>query len=230
MIFILLTIPIDKFLVSRIDVITCNSKNIQRRISKNYKRRSHVLFGPVDVELFKYRKNKGYYLCPGRIDPIKRIDLAVEAFQSLPGKKLIIAGSVKEGKKDQEYLKKLKEMAGNNVKFFINIDDKKLRDLYSECIAVICMPHIEDFGLVPVEAMAAGKPCIGANEGGLKETIIHKKTGMLINPILKELINAVEWLTPERAEKMKEACLERSKNFSKEKFIERMEEVFKSIL
>ncbi len=216
--FSLMATGIDKFLVGKVDKIACNSENIQRRIRQIYNRDAAVTYGPVDMEKFKYKREKEFYLCAGRIEKVKRVKLVVRAFGKMPDKKLIIAGS----SKDEKYLNYLKSIAGRNVKFFENVSDNNLRNFYSACIAVIYMPMLEDFGLVPIEAMASGKPCIGADEGGLRETIVHEKTGLLIEASEENLIRAVKFLTPERAAKMRPACIDRAKLFSKEKFIERM--------
>ncbi|MEM5808888.1 MAG: glycosyltransferase, partial [Candidatus Aenigmatarchaeota archaeon] len=117
-----------------------------------------------------------------------------------------------------------------NIKFVnYNISKKELLDLYSRCLATIYIPKDEDFGFIPVESMASGKPCIGANEGGLKETIIHGKTGFLINPTVNNLIKTIKHLTPEKAEKMKKDCIKRAKEFDISVFYKKWETYLKTI-
>ncbi len=224
--FSLAAVGVDKFLVGKLDKIACNSENIRGRVRQIYHRDAAVTYGPVDIGNFKYAKERGFYLCAGRIEKVKRIELVVSAFGKMPDKKLIVAGSAR----DKKYLHHLKSIAGRNVKFFTNVSDDGLRNFYSRCIAAIYMPVLEDFGLVPIEAMASGKPCIGADEGGLRETIVHEKTGLLIEASEENLISAVKFLTPEHAAKMRRACLNRAKLFSKEKFIERMGNFFREAI
>lgn len=99
--------------------------------------------------------------------------------------------------------------------------------IFARCLATIYIPIDEDFGLIPVESMAAGKPCIAANEGGLKETVVDGKTGFLIEPTVKNLISAVRDLTPEKAEKMKQDCVKRAKKFDISVFYEKFDEIVK---
>jgi glycosyltransferase involved in cell wall biosynthesis len=104
------------------------------------------------------------------------------------------------------------------------VTEEKLRDLIGNAIATIYLPHNEDFGMSPVESMAAGKPVIGVREGGLMETVVHGKTGMLLSPEInrEELIDAVSALTPARALQMRRACEERAQLFSQDLFLDKM--------
>ena len=103
------------------------------------------------------------------------------------------------------------------------VSESQLEHLIGTCIATIYIPVDEDFGMSPVESMAAGKPCIGVREGGLKETIIHGVTGYLCeNANEEELINAVTYMTPERARQMRESCISQSMNFSEHAFVQNL--------
>ena len=97
---------------------------------------------------------------------------------------------------------------------------KELIELYGNCIATVFASLYEDLGMVALESMAAGKPVIASGDKGFRETVIDKKTGLLIKPTVENIIKAVEWMTPERAKEMRKACEERAKDFSEEKFIE----------
>ncbi|MEM5811999.1 MAG: glycosyltransferase [Candidatus Aenigmatarchaeota archaeon] len=215
---------VDKFLASRMSLIIANSVNIQTRIKTIYGIRAPVVYSTC-IDEIETSPAKDYYLAPGRLDPIKRVDLIIEAFNRMPDKKLVIAGSVT----DKDYFKKLKKLSNKNIKIFSNVSEKKLKNLYKNCIATLYMPYMEDFGFIPVESMASGKPCIGANEGGLKESIINGKTGLLIKPTVDDIIRAVKWLTLKKADSMKENCLKTAKKFSKENFIKDMRKIFEEI-
>ena len=204
----------DQSNVRHINKILTNSKNVQNRVKKFYKRDSLVLYPFVDLKKFRWLRQDNFYLSPARLDPIKRVDLLVKAFQKMPRKRLIIVGT------GPEY-RKIKAMAKGyeNIKLLGWVSEKKLRELYGSCIATFSVSYKEDFGLIPIESMACGKPCIATNSGGHLETIIHKKTGLLINPTkIENIINAVKWMTPERAKRMRKSCEERAKRFSKERF------------
>jgi len=133
----------------------------------------------------------------------------------MPDKKLIVASG---GECEVEIRK---QAAGfSNITVLGWVDNEKMYDLVGRCIAGIYIPIDEDFGMTPVEGMAAGKPSIGVSEGGLKETIIPGKTGVLIAPeaSVGELKAAVYTLTPERALAMRADCEAQAKNFSLENF------------
>ncbi|HNV01589.1 MAG TPA: glycosyltransferase [archaeon] len=132
---------------------------------------------------------KKYFLVPGRFIWHKNFELAIEAFRefSKTNKKfeLIVAGGL--DKKNQTYFNKLKELSkGLKVKFVISPSDRELFKLYKESYCVLFTAINEDFGIVPVEAMAYGKAVISVNEGGPKETIINEKTGYLVERNEKE--------------------------------------------
>jgi len=205
---------IDKKNVLHIDKILANSINVQNRIKKFYNLESEVVYPPVDIKKFRFKKFGDFYLSATRLEPLRRIHLTVRAFQRMKSRKLVISG-------DGIEYEKIKRMSSgfDNIKVLGRVSDEKQAELYGNCLATIYIPYDEDFGLIPIESMSSGKPCIGANDGGVKETIIHKKTGLLIEPTVENIIKAVEWLTPERAKKMRKACEERAKKFSEDKFI-----------
>jgi len=122
-----------------------------------------VIYPPVEVSKFPLsNEDGGYFLIVSALAPYKRIDLAVEAFNRL-GKHLVIVGRGPEEKK-------LKAIARPNVEFTGWVRDEKLVEYYRQCTALI-FPGVEDFGIVPLEAMATGKPVIAYAQGGVLESV-----------------------------------------------------------
>jgi len=148
---------------SRIDKLIANSNFTSRRIKKYWGRDSKVLHPPVDTKNFSPNKNRGqFYLSVSRLVPNKRVDILIKAFNAL-NLPLIIVG-------DGPEKKNLKEIAKNNIKFTGVIDDKAVKKLMEECRAFV-YAGIEDFGIAPVEAMAAGAPVIAYGKAGILDTV-----------------------------------------------------------
>ncbi len=165
----------DYMAAQRPQTIIANSKTVQERIKTYYNRKSQVVFPPVDVEFFtkdnvKKENQSPFFLCGGRLVPYKRFDLIIEAANrtQLP---LVIFGV-------GPLEKSLKKMAGPTVVFVGKVPSEELRHLYQNATAFI-HPQEEDFGITPIEAMAAGCPVIAYGKGGASETVIDKKTGIL---------------------------------------------------
>ena len=111
------------------------------------------------------------------MDPLKRIDLIVRAFKEMPDKRLVVVS----GGSDMANIKKMTDKV-ENIDVLGWVDDEKLCDLMGRCIATIYIPRDEDFGISPVESMAAGKPVIGVQEGGLLETVGVLRSGVGSHP------------------------------------------------
>jgi glycosyltransferase involved in cell wall biosynthesis len=155
---------------NRVDLFIANSENIKRQIRKYYRRDSVVVYPPVDVDAFVPTvQDGGYYLAVGQLVRYKRMDLAIEACSRL-GRRLIVVG---EG---EEY-DTLHRIAGPTVSLVGKQDAADLQEYYRGCRALI-FPGEEDFGIVPVEAMASGKPVIALRRGGAIETVVHGHTGL----------------------------------------------------
>ncbi len=134
------------------------SDEVQARIGRLYGRDSAVIYPPVDTGRFNpVQDHDDYFLIVSRLIPYKRIDLAVRAFTEL-GLPLWIAG---DGR-DRE---SLEAIAGPNVRFLGRVPDEELGTLLARCRAFV-FPGLEDFGIAPVEAMAAGRPVIAYAGGG----------------------------------------------------------------
>lgn len=147
---------------ARVDAFVANSQNVQRRIWKTYRRPSRVIYPPVAVDKFYNRPSEEYYLIVSELVSYKRIDDAVRCF-SRTGRRLRIVGD------GPEYAR-LRKGAKENIEFCGRVSDAELSELYSRCRALI-MPGEEDFGIVPVEAIASGKPVIALGRGGVLESV-----------------------------------------------------------
>ncbi|MEJ1931906.1 glycosyltransferase [Nostoc sp. NIES-2111] len=172
----------DVTTAARVDCFVANSSFVAGRIRKFYRRGAHVLNPPVDVDAFRVsRSNEGFYLVVGQMVAYKRVDLAVRAFTEL-GKRLIVIGT-------GEQEKALAKLAGPTIEFRGWQSDEEVARAYGECRALI-FPGEEDFGIVPVEAMACGKPVIAFGRGGALDTVIDGRTGMLFGEQTVESLKA----------------------------------------
>ena len=148
----------------RVNFFIANSRNVADRIRQYYRRPADVIHPPVNVDqFFASEKDEGYYLIVSALVPYKRVDLAIQAFNEL-GEKLLVVGTGPESKR-------LQSIANRNIQFLGWQDDLELSRLYAGCRALI-FPGIEDFGIVPLEAMASGKPVIAFGKGGALETVV----------------------------------------------------------
>lgn len=159
-----------------------NSGFVADRIRQIYGRDAVVIHPPVTVDAFAADGEAGdFYLMVGQLVPYKRADLAVEAF-NLTGRKLVVIG---EGPQYE----RLRRMAGPNVTLLGRQPFPVIRDHYSRCRALV-FPGIEDFGIVPVEAMASGRPVIAYGKGGALETVREGVTGHLFGEQTAASLNA----------------------------------------
>lgn len=176
---------IDKQQAQHPDYIISNSEFVKKWVKNTYHRDSVVIYPPVDLLHFNLdTKKEDYFVAVGRIVAYKRFDLIIEAFNTL-GKKLIIVG-------DGDQLNKLKKKAKSNVQFTGFLESSDVNRIISKAKAFIHI-GIEDFGIAPIEAQACGTPVIAYNAGGVLETVIHNKTGILFDKqTTKSLLNAIE--------------------------------------
>lgn len=160
----------DKISADRPDQYIANSHFVARRIAKYYRQIAPVVHPPVSTRKFHLASAPGdYFLLVGRALPYKRFDIAIAAFNEL-GLPLKIVGKGPE-------LKRLQAMAKSNIEFTGFLSDPELAECYARCRALI-FPSEEDFGIVPLEAMASGRPVIAYRGGGALETIREGETGM----------------------------------------------------
>jgi glycosyltransferase involved in cell wall biosynthesis len=210
--------------MARMDLIVSNSENIRARVKRYLGRDSLVVHPPVDVQDFTWRGQGDYYLSTARHDPLKRVDVVVRAFARMPDKRLIVAS----GGSETERLKRLAQGAGN-IAFTGWTGEEEQRELIGKAIATVYIAHDEDFGISPVESMAAGKPVLGVAEGGLLETMQDGKTGVLLAPDPKpeQVMAGVRTLSAEKALAMRGACETRAKDFGTRVFLEKMGEILR---
>lgn len=170
----------DQEASSRVDEFWSISNFVRDRVKKYYHADSKVIYPPVDTDKFIISPHIGdYYLMVGRLVPYKKFDLAIEAFNDLD-KRLIIVGAGPE-------LFKLKKIAKDNIEFLGLVTDDTLSALYSKAKALV-FPQEEDFGIVPLEAMASGRPVLAFKGGGALETIIEGETGLFFDHQSSEAI------------------------------------------
>jgi glycosyltransferase involved in cell wall biosynthesis len=160
------------------------SENVRNRIKQAYNRDSVVIYPPVECSRFAIsEKDEGYYLIVSALVPYKRIDIAIEAFNSL-GQKLVIVGNGPE-------LPRLRSIASANIFFIDKADDNEVVECMKKCRALI-FPGEEDFGIVPLEAQVCGKPVIAFGRGGVLETVVPDETGIFFHKqTSKALLEAV---------------------------------------
>lgn len=186
-----LTVPLlhylrnwDQVSSQRVDAFAANSAFVAARIRKYYRREAVVIHPPVETQLFSSSTDRGdYFLWVGQLVKYKRPDLLVEAFNTLAERVVVIG----EG----EMLASLRDIAKPNVEFKGRQGFDVLREHYSKCRALI-FPGVEDFGMVPVEAMASGAPVIALARGGALETVEDGVSGVLFQEqSVSALVDAV---------------------------------------
>jgi glycosyltransferase involved in cell wall biosynthesis len=198
-----------------VDYFIANSKETAKRVMKFYRRDSTVIYPPINQPEVKSQKSKSkrdYYLSVCRLSWAKRVDVIIEAANTLK-LPLKIVGAGKE-------MEHLKSIAEPTVEFMGSVDDQQLSELYMGAKALIFCALDEDFGMVPVESMAYGTPVIGLAQGGVLETVIDGKTGVLFDkPEPDSLINAIYKFEKEFTKiNFYQNCITQANKFSKDRF------------
>lgn len=175
----------DRNTADRVDDFVSVSKFVSDRIYSFYRRESTVIYPPVETGDFvpaETPENKAYLLL-GQLVSYKRADLAVSAFSKM-GKRLIVVG---EG----EQMPLLKKIAGPTIELRGRLPFAQIKQLYQNCKALV-FPGAEDFGIVPLEAQASGRPVIAFRQGGALETVVENQTGVFFDHQTEDsLISAV---------------------------------------
>ena len=175
----------DKTAAQNVDHFIAISADIQRRVARFYGRESVIIHPPVDVQRFAPQKEVGdYFLSLGRLIPYKRVDLAVRACSHM-GLPLKVAGAGRDAER-------LRQMAGPTVQFLGRVPDDAVPQLMAQCRAFI-FPGLEDFGITPVQALAAGRPVIAYAGGGALDIVQDGVNGVLFYEQTEEaLIDAID--------------------------------------
>ena len=214
----------------RIDTLIANSSYISRRIKKFWNRDSAVIYPPVDTERLSWNElpPQDFYVAFSRFVPYKRLDLAISACGML-GRKLVVIGS---GGQEEELKNLAKKYPSAEITFTGRISDDEVKDYLQKCRALIFCAE-EDFGIIPVEVQACGRPVIAYAKGGALETVISGKTGVFFEK--QEIQNVAEAIEEfERLEKEgsfipQEIC-EHAKRFSADRFRKEIKEAVDSAI
>jgi glycosyltransferase involved in cell wall biosynthesis len=179
----------DVATASGVDRYVANSAHVAGRIRRYYGREATVIPPPVDTDFFTPdgRRPGHYDLVVSALVPYKRIELIFDAYRGTE-RKLKVVGSGPEERR-------LRALAGREVELVGHVDDATLRELYRGCRAVV-MASVEDFGIVPLEAMACGRPAVVFAEGGGLESVLPGQTGVLFHeptaPALRAAVDSLE--------------------------------------
>lgn len=207
----------DRRTARRPDVLVANSATVQGRIRRHWRRDvDAVIHPPVAVdEIPLGDRDDGFMLIAARLLAYRRVDLAIEACRSL-GRELIIVGEGPERAR-------LEARAGPTVHFLGHVTRERVIDLLRRCHAYL-VPGIEDFGIAPVEAMAAGKPVIAFRGGGALETLLDGVTGLYFDdPDARSLARSIQDADSMRFDAV--AIRRHAQTYSREAFLERWREL-----
>jgi glycosyltransferase involved in cell wall biosynthesis len=163
----------DRRAARAVTTFIANSEITKERIRRYWGREATVIHPPVEVDRFAVDEPEDYYLLVGELVAHKRPHIALEAGRRAH-RRVVVVGSGPE-------LGRLRERYGASAEFLGRVDDSTLSTLYARAGAVV-VPNVEEFGITAVEAQASGRPVIGVNAGGARETVVHGRTGWLVPP------------------------------------------------
>src|SRR3989344_1360495 len=204
----------------RVDYLIANSKETQSRIKKFYRRESTVIYPPIDLSNIRHQassKKDSYYLSVGRLTYAKQIDVAIKACNELKIP-LKVVGTGKE----ETYLHSI---AGSTIEFTGAVSDEELNTLYANARALIFCALQEDFGMVPVEAMAHGTPVIALQQGGVVETVLYGKTGVFFDEVtVSSVVTAIQKFNTLNYSELSRQSIKQAAKFSKPVFLRSMQD------
>lgn len=205
----------DQTAGDRPDAYIANSTTVQGRIRKYYGQDSEVIYPPVDTERFRAKIGyENYFLIVSTLTPYKKIDLAVQLFNKI-GRKLVIIG-------DGPQRQYLENIAGDNIEFLGFKDDETVKAYMENCRGLV-FPGEEDFGIVPVEAMACGRPVLAYGKGGVTESVVEGVSGeFFYEPTVEAMEDAMARLMYNERFYKPLAIRKYAKNFSREVFEEKI--------
>lgn len=171
----------------RVDHVVVNSRNTARQVERIYGRSAQVIPPPVRTSFFvrgESKQSADYFLVVARLDPYKRIDLAIAASSALRHPLIVVGDGIERAR--------LSRQTGPHVTLLGSVDDVTLRSLYQGCRALI-FPGEDDFGIAPVEAQACGRPVVAFAAGGALETVMDGETGVLFETqTIESLVAALQ--------------------------------------
>lgn len=207
----------DRVAADRVDYWIANSQNVADRITKYYRKDSEVICPSIDIKSITMSENipDDYYVVVSRLEPYKKVDTVIDAFNT-NGKQLIIIG---KGSAEAD----LKKKAKDNIEFLGWQSDESVYEYMRNAKALIFAGE-EDFGLTPVESMACGRPVVAYGKGGVLETVVPNVTGVFFNENTGEGINrAIQTLENNYLKFVPLACRKQAELFSNEIFKNKIE-------
>lgn len=202
--------------LNNIDKYLCNSEVVRERIYKYWGLYPEILYPPVDTEKYRNKESEGFFLYVGRLCPAKRVQEMIDAFKN-SNHKLILVGDDQDG-----YEKQIRNI--NNIEYRGRVSEEEKIELLSRCEGVVYATMNEDFGLVPIEAFASGKPVIGSYEGFTKHQITEEN-GVFVTPTPQGIREGVNQIT-EKEFNPKE-IQKHAQKFDKKIFANRLKEIVK---
>jgi len=206
-----------------VDQYISNSHTTKLRIQKFYRKDAQVINPPIDLPSIKSNSlKKDFYLTGGRLARAKRYDIAIQACNKLKLPLKIF------GRDFAGHLDELKTMAGSTIEFLGEVSQDQKSILMSQALAFIFSSDNEDFGMVPVEAMAHGCPVIAYQSGGTAETVIDGKTGVFFDSLtVDSCVKAIQKF--QKLDIKSSDCIARAKDFSQPVFIKKIKKIVQGI-
>ena len=211
--------PTHRDNLRNVEKVIVNSSHIREKANVFYERDAAVIYPPVETGKYFYRKPENYWISINRITPLKRIELQLLAFEQLPDERLLIVGDWE----NKRYFEMLQTMKPDNVEFAGVLPEKELIEKTAASKGGLFTALDEDFGMAPVEIMAAGKAVIVPREGGCVETVLDGKTGLLLDGITPEkIVEAVKEINRNPTKYNSDSCIRQARKFDVRIFIEQM--------